>query len=377
MFETCCSGCALGLVDKNGEPHKKTWRVVTTSMKLAVNLGAYQCKHPKGFKHSPLKGAETSRSAFYTEKMAQVISNSLYPDASVPGMPTVPFVQSEHVPRSVPVGVHQVIDRKILEQTSGSLRSHCQGKGWFSCQCEVWLCDKIIPKAELLKSGNQYNLGRLMTILSVKHAESPTLRKLKARVVFRGDQIVDESNNIAILQELKVNPSGITAINFNLSYGALKGNKSTQSDVVRAYTQSLLRTKVPTWVLLPPELVPKEYSHIKDPVAPLDKALYGHPDRFREVMQLMGGSPDQDNQSNWTFGNVLLLTSSCRILENFVQSFGNRTTNRSRPMPGKKACFHHSEDSAEVEFDMVDFIQSSCDFYVELAGHTFLKEVCL
>ena len=26
---------------------------------------------------------------------------------------------------------------------------------------------------------------------------------------------------------------------------------------------------------------------------------------------------------------------------------------------------------------MVDFIQSSCDFYVELAGHTFLKEVCL
>ena len=45
-----------------------------------------------------------------------------------------------------------------------------------------------------------------MTILSVKHAESATLRKLKARVVFRGDQIVDESNNIAILQELKVTP---------------------------------------------------------------------------------------------------------------------------------------------------------------------------
>ena len=72
---------------------------------------------------------------------------------------------------------------------------------------------------------------------------------------------------------------------------------------------------MPTWVLLPPELVPKEYSHIKDPVAPLDKALYGHPEsgfhwdaRFREVMQIMGGSPDQDNQSNWTFGNGLLLT---------------------------------------------------------------------
>ena len=40
---------------------------------------------------------------------------------------------------------------------------------------------------------------------------------------------------------------------------------------------------------------------------------------------------------------------------------------------GRKHVFHHSEDSAEVEFDMVDFIQSSCDFYVKLAGKP-LKE---
>ena len=392
MYETCCNGCALGLVDKNGEPHKKTWRVVTTSMKLAVNLGGYQCKHPQGFKHSPLEGSETSRSAFYTEKMAQVISNSLYPDASVPCMPTVPFVQSEHVPRSVPVGVHQVIDRRDWSKHPGAYEAIAKERDGLVAN-EVWLCDKIIPKEELLKSGKQYNLGRLMTILSVKHAESPTLRKLKARVVFRGDQIVDESNNIAILQELKVNPSGITAINFNLSYGALKGNKSTQSDVVRAYTQSLLKTKVPTWVLLPPELVPKEYSHIKDPVAPLDKALYGHPEsgfhwdaRFREVMQIMGGSPDQDNQSNWTFGNGLLLTlyvddvllsGPSHLHAEFWKTLSGHLeieppTEVDRCL-GRKHIFHHNEDSTEVEFDMVDFIQSSCDFYVELAGKP-LKE---
>ena len=90
---------------------------------------------------------------------------------------------------------------------------------------EVWDVSKIISKEELMKSGGKFNLGRLMTILSMKHAESPELRKLKARIVFRGDQIVDQDNNIAILQELKVNPSGITAINFNLSYGALPGNE--------------------------------------------------------------------------------------------------------------------------------------------------------
>ena len=84
-----------------------------------------------------------------------------------------------------------------------------------------------------------------MTILSLKHAQSPTLRKLKARIVFRGDQTVDQVNNIAALQALKVHPSGIAAIHFNLAYyGVSKGNKSTQSDVAKAYTQSLLNTVV-------------------------------------------------------------------------------------------------------------------------------------
>ena len=82
---------------------------------------------------------------------------------------------------------------------------------------ETWSYDCICSKGDWIKSKKKYHLGRLMTILSSKHAESPTLRPLKARIVFRGDQIVDQDNNIAVLQELKVNSSGITAINFNLA----------------------------------------------------------------------------------------------------------------------------------------------------------------
>ena len=92
-----------------------------------------------------------------------------------------------------------------------------------------------------------------MTILSVKHWETPELRRLKARIVFRGDDIRDPDNNIAVLQEAKVNPSGLAGINANLAYGCMKGNCTTQSDVVRAYTQSILNTQVPTWVELPIE----------------------------------------------------------------------------------------------------------------------------
>ena len=63
-------GCAFGLVDQDGKPHLKSWRIMTTSWKLAKDLGRYRCCHPKGFKHSELEGSTTGRSAFYTDKMA-------------------------------------------------------------------------------------------------------------------------------------------------------------------------------------------------------------------------------------------------------------------------------------------------------------------
>ena len=49
----------------------------------------------------------------------------------------------------------------------------------------------------------------------MKHFETPELRKLKARIVFRGDDIRDQDNNLAVLQEAKVNPTGIAGINAN------------------------------------------------------------------------------------------------------------------------------------------------------------------
>ena len=106
----------------------------------------------------------------------------------------------------------------------------------------------------------------------------PALRKLKARIVFRGDDIRTEDNTLAVLQEAKVNPTGLVGLNANLMYGCCPGNQSTQSDVVRASTQSYLNTAVETWVELPSELTPPEYSKIKRPCVKLVKSLYGHPE---------------------------------------------------------------------------------------------------
>ena len=114
--------------------------------------------------------------------------------------------------------------------------------------------------------------------------------------MFRGDDIRDEANNLAILQELKVNPTGIPGINFNLAYAAMKGDKSSQSDVIKAYAQSDCNTRVPTWVELPKELTPPHLQRIDRPCVRLWKSLYGHPEsgfhwhrRFCDVMEEMGG----------------------------------------------------------------------------------------
>ena len=93
-----------------------------------------------------------------------------------------------------------------------------------------------------------------------------------------------------------------------------------------------------------------------------------------------------DNQSNWTFGNGLLLTlyvddvllsGPSHLHAEFWKTLSSHLeiqppTEVDRCL-GRKHVFHHNEDSTEVEFDMVDFIQSSCDSYVELAGKP-LKE---
>ena len=98
----------------------KSWRIMTTSWKLAKDLGRYRCCHPKQFKRSELEGSKRGRSAFYTDKMAECISSSLRPSKDVPAMSTILFQQSDHVPNAPPdLGVHLLIDRRDWHSSPG------------------------------------------------------------------------------------------------------------------------------------------------------------------------------------------------------------------------------------------------------------------
>ena len=203
--------------------------------------------------------------------------------------------------------IHQPIERKDWHKHAGAQECNDgKAKGLISNGTRDY--EEVVPRKDLLARKEPLNIGRLMTLLSIKHFEIRELRKLKARIVFRGDDIRDESDSLAILQELKINPTGLIGMNFNLAYGAVKGHQSTQSDVVKAYPQSDLSTKVPTWVELPKELTPPEFKHIERPCVRLWKSLYGHPEsgyhwhhRFGEVMREMGGEHSNLFQSTWYF----------------------------------------------------------------------------
>ena len=107
--------------------------------------------------------------------------------------------------------------------------------------------------------------------------EKDPRRKFKGRVVFRGNDVRDESHFMATFQDLGSAPASMSSGKFLDFLGLLPGWKIMQADAVRAYTQAILNG-TSTWVRLPRDQWPKAWEKMKDPACPLILALYGHPD---------------------------------------------------------------------------------------------------
>ena len=116
-----------------------------------------------------------------------------------------------------------------------------------------------------------------MVIVSVKHFErDPSEWTLKARIVFRGDAVKNQEGLSAVFDELAASaPSSIAGLNFVIAWGQAPGHKCSTADAVKAFIQAPLSTRVETWVILPPELVPRKFSHVVRPCARLRKVFMG------------------------------------------------------------------------------------------------------
>ena len=122
-----------------------------------------------------------------------------------------------------------------------------------------------------------------------KNYESVQHRKFKYRVVFQGNQVIDQNWETALFQDLGSSRASMEASKVADLHGCLPGHEIEQADAEQAYIQAELSGKE-TWILLPEEAWPDSWYECRKgvpdkskpiyykPVIRLYKALYGHPD---------------------------------------------------------------------------------------------------
>lgn len=103
-----------------------------------------------------------------------------------------------------------------------------------------------------------------MSIVSIKGFEKPCAEWIvKARIVFRGDAVKDESNEAAIFDEIAASaPTTLCGLNLVIAFGLQQNHKTSTSNAVKAYVQSTLSSSQQTYVQLPYELIPPHANHV-------------------------------------------------------------------------------------------------------------------
>ena len=221
----------------------------------------------------------------------------------------------------VSLAVHKLLERWEMRSNPDALEA-VNNERLGLLKEGTWLESDPVEKDTLVSraraAGEHIHLGELMPIASIKHYESPELRKYKGRIVFRGDNVKDQNGALAVFQELSASPSAIHSINSNMAYGCIAGHKTTASDALQAYLQADLQTKHATWVLIPRELWPEDWHHkgYQRPMCRLIKSLYGHPEsgghwerHLTKAVVGIGGKPVKDHPSSFWFEESRLLLS--------------------------------------------------------------------
>ena len=190
--------CAVG-VEADGQPAKKPWRFLTSSLRLATNLAALKCTHSS---HAPRQGKWTRTSAFYPKPLCNLMINSLFPHVTnrhVLSMPCVARSRQSHRQKlvkghpSAPLDVmmaeagcnairtlaflHKLLDRNEWKGHPEALKAIENEKQGLLAN-GTWDEFNIRPKSEILamarSSGNKIHIGSLLVIVSIKGFEKPS-----------------------------------------------------------------------------------------------------------------------------------------------------------------------------------------------------------
>ena len=271
-FNLCLSyptGCSFRFQVGDKRP-LMAWCMASSSARLSTGMVGRTCRcaHP----HQDLDEHEAYKARFYNRAMATVILGALCPSEvndHVPALPVVPKTSedTEHVPR-------ETFGMPGLEETFGMVTKSLTRKEMLASSDALQAIKKDGEKLRLKdtwddssaiepdvlcqgarKSGSKLHTAEAMTIAGIKNFEMPIEKHVhKGRVVYRGDAVRDERGATALFQALHSLPTNIQAINLTLFVGMLSGFLVQAADACQAFLQALLKTSVPTWLVLPPEL---------------------------------------------------------------------------------------------------------------------------
>ena len=97
---------------------------------------------------------------------------------------------------------------------------------------------------EAASQGKEIHMGRLFGICVQKGSELPKgdkRKKYKYRVVFGGNNILDQTWEQAVFQSLGSSPATMSAGKFMDYYSCASGNSGEQADAEQAYIQAELK----------------------------------------------------------------------------------------------------------------------------------------
>ena len=241
------------------------------------------------------------------------------------------------------------------------------------------------------------HIGRIFALCVEKGSELPKDhkdRKYKGRIVFMGNQVRDEYHDYAIFQDLSSSPAALEGTKAIDAYGSLPDHCVMQADAKQAYVQAELDSDTATWVRLPPEYWPDHWhGKYQDPVVPMRKALYGHPDaggmweKHAESIVFELGYQKIDGWDSCYFDPVRGLLLSVYVDDfklagpaKYMQEAWNELRERidmDEPTPLEKylGCIHKQEKTTvngkqvtKVTYDMEEFANQCVTSYLQMTN---------
>ena len=145
-----------------------------------------------------------------------------------------------------------------------------------------------MEKADVLKRKVKspkltLHFGSLMELCHEKHSElPPEKRGYKGRVVFRGDQVRDDTGHFAVFTEQSTSASHLESAKVLDAIARFPGNDGEDADARGAYHQVILEEEpeykdTETCIPFPRNRRPKSWDKFTESVYLLKRNLYGHP----------------------------------------------------------------------------------------------------